>query len=263
MADEFFRPQFTGTVWVNGELLPGFWYLGAIGDNLSILGTNAKDDTRNLAGGATLWWMPTTHEFGPNGSFSDWEWHDRLATRFGVSASWSREDRMSDPPAETKNTQLRLADGVLIWDTGALAPDATVRTADYAVYSADAGFKYRGFFLQGHYYRRRLDRFVADGPLPIDEIIDDGFYVQAAFFPIRHTLELYGVTSRVYGDDDAGFPDSHEYIGGLNYYPFDSRNYRLNLQVIGVTRSPVSSLFGYYVGGQTGTTISVATSVYF
>jgi hypothetical protein len=263
MADEFFRPQFTGTVWVNGELFPGFWYLGAVGDNLSILGTTAQDDTRDIATGASLWWMPTTQEFGPNGSFGDWDWHDRLATRFGVSGSWSREDRMAEPELPTKNTQLRLADARLIWDTGALAPGVTVQTANYQVYSADAGVKYKGVFLQGHYFWRLLDRFVATGALPVDEIVDHGFYVQAAFFPIKQTLEVYGVTSWVYGDQDAGFDTSHEYIGGANYYPFDTRNYRVNLQVIDVTRSPVSSLFGYYVGGQTGTILSLATSVYF
>jgi hypothetical protein len=263
MADEFFRPQFTGTVWVNGEVLPGLWYLAAVGDNLSILGTNAQDDTRDLATGATLWWMPTTHEFGPNGSFGDWDWHDDLATRFGVSGAWSREDRMAEPGLPSKNTQMRLADARLVWDTGALAPGVTVQTANYQLYSADAGFKYRGIFLQGHYYWRRIDRFVADGPVPVAEIVDDGFYVQAAFYPIKQTLELYGVTSWVFGDDTAGFDTSHEYIGGVNYYPFDSRNYRINLQLIDITRSPVSSLFGYYVGGQTGTTVALATSVYF
>ena len=29
--------------------------------------------------------MPTTHEFGPRGAYGDWEWHEELATRFGMS----------------------------------------------------------------------------------------------------------------------------------------------------------------------------------
>lgn len=28
--------------------------------------------------------MPTTHELGPNGGFDDWEYHEDVATRFGV-----------------------------------------------------------------------------------------------------------------------------------------------------------------------------------
>jgi hypothetical protein len=49
----------------------------------------------------------------------------------------------------------------------------------------------------------------------------------------------------------------------MNLYPFNSRNYRLNVQVIDVNHSPVSSAFGYYVGGQNGTTVATALSVFF
>jgi hypothetical protein len=38
---------------------------------------------------------------------------------------------------------------------------------------------------------------------------------------------------------------------------------RLNAQVIDVNRSPVSSAFGYYVGGQKGTTFATSFSVFF
>jgi hypothetical protein len=41
---------------------------------------------------------------------------------------------------------------------------------------------------------------------------------------------------------------------GVNLYPTDVRNHPLKMQVIDVNRSPVSSTFGYYVGGQKGTT---------
>ena len=50
---------------------------------------------------------------------------------------------------------------------------------------------------------------------------------------------------------------------GLNYYPVDTRNHRFNLQLMNVNHSPVSSTFGYYVGGQDGTTVSAAFSVLF
>ena len=32
-------------------------------------------------------------------------------------------------------------------------------------------------------------------------IKDSGFYVQAAFFPIKQKLEMYGITSQIYGDE--------------------------------------------------------------
>lgn len=71
------------------------------------------------------------------------------------------------------------------------------------------------------------------------------------------------MTSHVFGDEDAGFELSWEVLGGVNYYLAKTRNHRLNLQVMHVDRSPVSSTFGYYVGGQEGTTVSVAASIHF
>jgi hypothetical protein len=150
-----------------------------------------------------------------------------------------------------------------VFVAGALAPGVTVQEVDYRIFSFDAGVKYRGLFLQTEIYTRWLDRFVADGPLPVSSIVDKGFYIQAAFFPVPKKIELYGATSQTYGDKDAGFRNSSEYILGTNFYPFDSRNYRLNAQVIDVNRSPVSSTFGYYVGGQSGTTVSAAFSIFF
>ena len=264
LADEFFRPGFTGTAWVNGELTPGFWYSVAAGNSLSQLGFTAKQLTRDIATGATVWWMPTTKEFGPNGSFDDWEHHEKVATRFGVSAYRSRENRFnqnSNPAAD--NYQVKLADSLLLFSTGSLAPDVTVNFATVRGVSTDAGLKYRGIFLQTEIYSRWLSDFDADGPVPVSSIYDSGFYAQGAFYPIPKKLELYGATSWIYGDKGAGFGTSHEYIQGLNYYPADTRNIRFNTQVIEVDRSAQSSLFGFYVGGQKGTTLSSAFSFFF
>jgi hypothetical protein len=131
------------------------------------------------------------------------------------------------------------------------------------VLAVDAGLKYKGMFVQAEYYQRWLDGFDADGLLPVREIKDHGFYVQAAFYPVRHTLELYGITSQIYGDDDAGFGDSSEYGVGMNWYPYPTRNHRLNLQLLDVNKSPVSSTFGYYTGGQDGWTLASSFSVFF
>lgn len=263
MADEYFRGSFTGSIWANGEILPGLWYHAAVANNLSQLGITARQLSRDMGHGFGLWWMPTTHEFGPNGSYSDWEYHERLATRFGFFNIHSRETRQELENQSPENTQVRLADSLLLFETGSLARGVTVQEADWESSSIDLGFKYRGMFLQTEFYRRRLDNFLADGPLPVKSITDHGFYVQGAFFPIRKKLEIYGATSWVYGDEDAGFGDSHEYLIGANFYPFDTRNARVNVQVIDVHKSPVSSVFGFYVGGQTGTTYSVATSLLF
>jgi len=265
MADEFFRPFFGSGVWAVGEIVPGLWYDAMVSNNSSALGTKASQLDRKFTSGGTLWWMPTTHEFGPRGGYGDFEYHEQVATRFGVSASFSPEQSFADINTKVPgNTTLRLADSVNLFETGALATGVTVNTANYQVVSMDAGFKYKGIFAQAEFYERWLNNFAATGgPLPVQQIVDKGFYVQAAFFPIKNTLEVYGVTSQIYGDKEKGFGNSSEYILGMNYYPFNSRNYRLNAQLMDVNKSPVSSTFGYYTGGQDGWTVATAFSVFF
>ena len=263
MADEFFRAAFTFGIWANGEIVPGLLYDVSVGNSSTGLGSTALDLDRKFTYGGSVWWMPTTKEFGPRGAFGDWEMHEKLATRFGFSVSRSPEQRYQDIGTAPTNSALKLVDSVNLFETGALVPDITVTFADYALQAFDAGLKYRGFFLQTEFYWRSLDGFEADGPLPVSEIGDWGFYVQAAFFPIPKKLELYGATSQIYGDEDAGFGTANEYLVGLNFYITNSRNHRLNLQVIDVNRSTVDSAFGYYTGGQVGTTVALAASVFF
>ncbi len=263
MADEFFRPFFSQGLWANGEALPGLWYSASVGNTSSILGVTANQIDRKMTPGASVWWMPTTKEFGPRGAYGDWEMHQEVATRFGISATYSLEERYTGIGEAPGNTALRLADSVNLFETGALASGVTVTNADYRILAFDAGLKYKGFFFQTEYYTRWLDGFEADGELPVEEIIDTGFYVQAAFYPWPKKIELYVATSQIYGDSDAGFANCSDYLIGANYYPFNTRNHRLNIQVIDVNRSPVSSTFGYYTGGQDGTTVSAAFSVFF
>jgi hypothetical protein len=263
MADEFFRPFFNSGVWASGEPVPGLWYNVMLGNTNSILGVKSSQLDRTLTTGGSMWWMPTTKEFGPRGAYGDWERHEKVATRFGISTTWSPEQRFTNASGGSDNTTLRLADSLSLFDTGSLAPGVTVDMADYRVLSIDAGLKYKGFFLQTEIYNRWLDGFKADGPLPMTSLHDTGFYVQGAFFPVPKKLELYAATSQIFGDKSAGFSNSSEYLIGGNYYPFNSRNHRLNLQVIDVNHSPVSSAFGYYVGGLNGTVFSTAFSVFF
>jgi len=264
MADEFFRPYFAYGTWVQGEIAPGLWYNAFVGNNSSSLGVKAAQLDRSFSTGASMWWMPTTGEFGPRGAYGDWEWHEDVATRFGFSSTQTREERFTDATTGAAgNTTIKLADGLNVFDTGALAPGVTIDRVDYRILSLDAAVKYRGVFVQTEVYARLLSDFVADGPLPDGSIADNGFYVQAAFFPWKKKLEVYGATSQIFGDKDAGFDDSSEYLAGLNFYPADTRNHRFNFQVIDVNRSPVGSTFGYYTAGQTGTTYSLAFSVFF
>jgi len=263
MADEFFRPFFNSGVWVQGEPVAGLWYNVMLGNTNSILGVRSSQLDRTFTTGASAWWMPTTKEFGPRGAYGDYEMHEKVATRFGFSTTRSPEQRFTNSFDGADNTTLRLADSLNVFDTGALANGLTVDSVDYRILSFDAGVKYKGFFLQAEIYNRWLDNFEADGVLPVASIHDSGFFVQGAFFPIPKKLEVYGATSQIFGDKSAGFSKSSEYLAGMNFYPANTRNHRLNVQIINVNRSPVSSAFGYYTAGQKGTTVSAAFSVFF
>jgi hypothetical protein len=264
MADEFFRPYFTAGVWAQGEIVPGVIYNVQIGNNLSTLGIKAAQLDRRKSYAGSLMWMPTTHEFGPRGGYGDWESHDKLATRFGISFTTSPEERFTDSTTGAAgNTLIRLTDSLNVFDKGSLATGVTVSNVDYQLLAMDFGFKYRGIFVQTELYQRRLDHFVADGLIPMTSINDKGFYIQAAFYPVPKKIELYTATSQIYGDSAKGFGDASEYLVGMNWYPTDTRNHRLNVQAIDVNHSPVSSVFGYYTGGQTGKTYSVGFSIFF
>jgi hypothetical protein len=256
MADDFFRPGFTSSFWASGEPVERFFYTLSLGNNISQLGVPAAIDTRQLTTSASFWWMPTTGEFGPRGGYADFEEHQKVATRFGVSLVRARESRYSDLGTTTAGTQIHLSDGLLLFETNALADGVTVLDATYALVATDAGVKYRGFHLQTEYYFRWLWDFNANGPLPLTSIFDHGFYVQASQMVVRNFLCLYGVMSLVI-DQFRRLP--WEASGGVNYYPFATRSWRLNLHFIYVRESPAGSTFGYYVGGQTGPTISLAT----
>ena len=125
--------------------------------------------------------------------------------------------------------------------------------------SAAAGMKYHGLWLQSEGYFRKLNNFVADAMLPVRFVRDSGFYLQLADMIVPKRVELYGATSYIFG------PYGHpwEYILGNNYYPWNTRNIRLNTQLLYVSHSPVSSTFGFYTGQQTGPIFSIGmTALY-
>uniref|UniRef100_Q01VF9 Phosphate-selective porin O and P n=1 Tax=Solibacter usitatus (strain Ellin6076) TaxID=234267 RepID=Q01VF9_SOLUE len=260
MADEFFRPYFSQGVFAQGNLLRTLQYRWMVGNNNSNLDVPASKLDRDLSAGFAITWQPTTGEFGPRGAFGDYERHKKLATRFNLAYTYSPEERQSPIGTPASNTTLRLADSLNVFDTGALAAGVTVERVRYQLVSVAAGMKYRGFWLQGEGYFRKLDHFIADGPLPVAAVRNTGFYVQAAQMIVPNRIELYGSTSFVLGEFGQR---PHEFIGGANYYPWNTRNLRLNLQLINVSHSPVSSTFGFYTGQITGKVLTLGFTAFY
>jgi hypothetical protein len=259
MADEFFRPYFSQGLFGQGIIIPKLEYRFMFGNNNSNLDVPATKLDRHLSFGGALSWLPSTGEFGPRGAFGDFERHEKLATRFNLAYTYSPEERQNPLGGPAANTTLRLADSLNVFDTGSFANGVTVSKATYRLVTAAAGMKYRGFFLQGEGYYRILDNLIADGRLPVSIVRDTGFSVQASHMIIPNRIELYAGTSYVFSD----YGRPKEIITGGNYYPWDTRNLRLNIHVINVDHSPVSSTFGFYMGKITGQVVAIGfTAMY-
>jgi hypothetical protein len=257
MNEEALRGGFASGFWITGKLRR-FYYTAAIDRSISQLGNTTGDDNRDMAYSASMWIQPTTGEFGPRGGFGDLEHHDRLATQFGASSCISREGRYAPIGSPPKASQIKLSDAVNPFEIGALADGVTVNKLTYQNLSFDAGAKYKGFSFQGEYTYRVLSQFSADGPLPVSSIRDQGFFAEAMHMVVPRKLGIYAVGSYIF-DDFERHP--WEIAGGASFYPYGNRQWRLNLHVIHIEKSPASSNFGYYTAGQTGTTISLGTDI--
>lgn len=254
MADEFFRGSYTQGIEATGEIVPGLRYRASLANNLSALGVSAKELDASLnTQSAALWWMPTTHEFGPSFGIGDYEWHERLATMFAVHFTHSREDAQGQPDIDTfDNTQIRLSDGTRLFSPDPFNMKAVVglgtniEKATYQMLALNAGFKYKGWHLEGEYYFRWVDDFKADGPLPVDSLYDSGFSIQGSTMLIRDVLQVYGTASKIFGQ----YGDPTEFGLGLNWFPFRRKEIRLNSQVLFLDRSPVGGTsYPQQVGG--------------
>jgi hypothetical protein len=160
--------------------------------------------------------------------------------------------------ASPDNTQVRMSDGVLFYETGALADGITVTEADYAIVSVDAGFKYDGISGQAEFSTRLLSNIWADGPVPISQIKDQSLFLAGTYQLIERKLEVYATGSRIF--DDFGI-NPWEVGGGLNYYPSGTRSLRINLHALRVVHSMAGGYFGFYTPGLDGTIISVGTDL--
>lgn len=247
MSDEFFRPSYTSGIWSAGELDEGLTYKLMLGNNLSQLGVNAVQ----MDGGLDTWsgriqWQPTG-EFGPAGGYGDFEMHEHLASEFGLSATYSREDRQSQPDADDmENSQIRLSDGTRIFLPNAFNTDGRINRATYQMVSADTGLKYRGFSLSGAYYARWVDDFKTEGFVPETKLFDQGVELQSTYMFIPRTLQGYVAASKIYGE----YGNPWDTAIGINWFPMRQRLLRINGELLYLNDSPVGyASIPYLLGG--------------
>ena len=248
IADEFFRGSYTSGIWANGEIQPGLKYRAMLGNNLSQLGVSATqlDDGFNTVSGA-LWWMPTTGEYGPGEGLGDYEFHQDVATLFGIHFTQSYEDAQGQSEEEGfENSQIRLSDGTLLFSTDPFMTGGDIRKATYQMAALNGGFKYQGWSLEAEYYHRWVDNFSATGPLPVSSLEDEGFQLQGSTMVIDKTLQAYAAYSKIQGE----YGNPSDFTLGLNWFPFMRKEVRMSVQGLYLDDSPVGySSVPFAVGG--------------
>jgi hypothetical protein len=265
MAEDALRGGFTNGVFAVGEVIPRLRYTVGLGNNLSILGVKAANLTRRFSKSGSLTWMPTTGEFGPRGGNGDFEHHEKLATRFGVSYCHSRENRFNNVGTPSPdNTQVRMSDGLLFFEKDAFVQGLTVVEADFDQTSIDIGFKYKGLGIHTEFYHRTLsDIDAVDDQLqpavsPLAKVTDMGYTFQVLYMLVPKTVCIYGVNSMLIDEFER---NPYEIGGGVNLYLTKSRSWRINAQAMHIVKSAGGGTFGLYNSGQTGTTLTIGTDI--
>ena len=248
-ADEFFRASYSQGIWIDGTIIDGLEYRAMLANNLSALGIAASqlDAELNTMSGALVW-MPTTHEFGPAEGFGDFEGHEDVATLFALHYTRSREDKQQQPAVDDiENTQIRLADGTRIFSFNAFNTGGQINRATYQMFDAEAGVKYLGFSLEAEFYWRWVNDFDVTGFIPVHNLYDTGYQVQASAMILPKQLQVYAAGSQIFGGP---YGDPWDVSVGLNWYPFERREMHINTQAIYGSHSPVGGLsYPYVVGG--------------
>jgi hypothetical protein len=244
LATTFFRPDRSLGIWAIGEPLTGVYYRTMLANGFNTTDLTSTDIDNNFAWASSAWW-DAFDNFGSG--WSDLEWHEQLAIQTGLSFTIaSQEGKDADGQPDAEQNFARLSDGTRLVDTGALAPGVTVDEFDLYLFAVDLAAKYYGFSINGEYYFRWIDDLKADGPLPLNDFFDHGFYVEGGYMVIPKRLELSLRTSHVFGrfgDDGA------EYGGAVTWFILGAHNLKVTLDVTRVYDSPAqNSAPGYRVG---------------
>ena len=247
-SDEFFRGSYTTGFWLKGEVSTKLKYMAMIANNLSTLGVSASqlDNTFDTTS-FMLQWLPTTGEFGLWGTFGDYDYHDKVATRLAGHYTHSTEDKQSQPGQNgIENSQIRLTDGSVIFTPDLFGPGITVEKVAYDMVSVDGGVKYKGLSLDAEYYWRWLSNFRGANTAGIADIDDHGFQVQSSAMVLPKDLQVYLGGSAIRGV----YGNSSEVRAGLNWYFVKERGLRFNAEWIHLNKCPVGyTAVPYPVGG--------------
>lgn len=246
IADEFFRPSYTSGIWATGDITEKLRYQVMLGNNLSTLGVSATQLDNNFSTlVSALIWEPLA-EFGQG--FGDFEGHEKLAVRLAGHFTRSHETAEEQPNTQSfENTQIRLADGTIIFTPNLFGTGITVNAVNTKMADFDGGLKYHGLSLDGEYFMRWLNDFTGPGTAGLPSLFDHGFQMQASAMVIPKSLQFYAGGSTVFGK----FGNPYDTRVGLNWYPWKNKVVRVNNEFLYLYNSPVGyTSVPFAVGGK-------------
>lgn len=257
LATTFFRPSLSQGIWATGELKDGLYYRAMLSNGFNTLGLSQREQDARLALSGSVWAEPLG-KFGTG--FSDFDWHHEPAIRLGSSFVVAPTEGQQGNPNQPENSDIRLTNGTLITEIGALAPGVTLQEYTVSLGAIDFGWKYHGISFNGEFYMRGLTQLRADGPIPRSSIFDYGGYAQVGCFIVPQKFELYGRTSLITG----AFGSGSEYAGGFNWFLLPERqNLRFTLDLAWVNQSPADQVRTDYRAGDTGMLIRSQLQFFF
>lgn len=129
-----------------------------------------------------------------------------------------------------------------------LAPGVTVSDFDVLFYGVDAAIKWRGWSVNAEGFVRWIENIDGNGPLPIDDLFQHGFYVEGGRFIIPQRLDWNLRYSQVNGQ----FGNRSEYAAGLNWYPLEKPTVKISFEVTSLDGSPIQNTTNDILAGDDG-----------
>lgn len=246
MATDFFRPDRTLGVWFRGDLTERMHYEIMVGNGYRTTNLPLSQQNDKFGYAFTQWIDLGEADFGK--TFADYEYHAAPAVQLGHSFTASEQDDTLDGVPLAESDFVRLSDGTVLDSPNALAPGTRVTDFDIFMYSVDAAWKYAGWSINGEYFFRWLESIGGVGTIPVTEIFDRGFYVQASVYLIPKKVYVAGRVSQVKGP----FGDHYEYAGAINWFPGSDRNLKVTVDVTTLDGSPLNNTTSDILVGDDG-----------
>ncbi len=257
MANTFFRPGFSPGMAAIGSLLDKtLHYQAGVWNAIDGGTTGVLRRGTSMAWAGNTWWEPLG-PFGLGGS--DMEHHDRAVIRLGTSGVYALTNAQRIAGNNPEDTIVRLSDGTPITARDALGPNTLLDQYVYRLATLDAAWKWRGWGASFEYYFRLLDSFQGLGDFERSSMFDQGGMAYLSWCFVPRTYEVYARSSAVTGPYGTG----QEYGGGLNWYLKKSRQARLTLEALHMSRNPAQNFLYPYRAGYTGTAIQTQLMVCF